>query len=293
MNKFWILTAALVLCLSLAGCKSQDYEEAMALYVDGDYAAACTIFTELGDYEDSEEMVRKSKYAMATEYLNEDNFAQAADVFEELGDYEDSVEKAKECRYQQACELLTAGDLEAAREIFTNLRDYKDSEDRLKNLGWYVFHAYISQVGEIEIDRVTLTAQANTIVATYEYVSKDSDSNTEMTITAEIGTDNEEVLIYGSSEMTVYGASYGSASCADEGEGTWDISTYKSGDSVYWDDYESTGARRNGRLISYMDGLAKRPGSSLKNIASAIAQALEESGLGLTMADIGFTSYEG
>jgi tetratricopeptide (TPR) repeat protein len=50
-----IVTALLVLALlCLAGCKSGDYDKALALYEEGTYEEAYAAFTELGDYEDSQ-----------------------------------------------------------------------------------------------------------------------------------------------------------------------------------------------------------------------------------------------
>jgi len=56
----------------------------------------------------------------------------------------------------------------------------------------------------------------------------------------------------------------------------------------------TVGLVRGGRVI-YTDfrGFIKDAKSKLSTIAELTAQALEESGLGLTMADIGFASYEG
>ena len=284
------LTAVLLLCLSLSGCKSQDYDEAMKLYVDGEYEAACAIFTELGDYEDSEEMVRKSKYAQATEYLNDDNPAWAAELFEELGDYKDSSEKA------QACQLMEEGKYDSARELFTQLGDYKDSANRLQRLGWYSFYDYIAEAGTIVIESstdrgLTLTAEADFIKATYDCKDVDDDTSVIYSVTAEIGTDNTQVAIYGNTD---YRSEYGYTYYKEEAHGTWDISSFQDGDPVYWDYYDDTGLVRGGRVI-YTDfrGFIKDAKSKLSTIAELTAQALEESGLGLTMADIGFASYEG
>lgn len=42
-----------VIFLSFSGCKSDDYKQAMTLQLNGDYAAAAEIYSNLGDYKDS------------------------------------------------------------------------------------------------------------------------------------------------------------------------------------------------------------------------------------------------
>lgn len=57
------VTLLLVLCLlvlSLAGCKSSDYKDAVAKFESGDLWTAAKAFTALGDYESSADYLRQS-----------------------------------------------------------------------------------------------------------------------------------------------------------------------------------------------------------------------------------------
>ena len=62
---FKYITASVLVCtllMSLTGCKSTDYREAVQLYNDRSYDAAAEIFYDLGDYKDSASLYTASRY---------------------------------------------------------------------------------------------------------------------------------------------------------------------------------------------------------------------------------------
>jgi hypothetical protein len=80
-TKYLILCLFIILTLSLTGCKSNDYNNALRLEDSGDYEAALEIFETLSDYKDSsthvascQEMISAlEKFDTAVSYLREKN----------------------------------------------------------------------------------------------------------------------------------------------------------------------------------------------------------------------------
>ena len=76
---------------------AENYSQATALFENADYEGAAKIFTELGDYKDSAEMVKnctiQPKYDAAMQLYYDGKYAQATWAFEALGDYEDAAEQ--------------------------------------------------------------------------------------------------------------------------------------------------------------------------------------------------------
>ena len=97
----WVLALCLVL-LALTGCDSSDYKKAQELFEAGEYEAAEQLFDQLGDYEDSKDMVEKCKYSAACELKETGDYEDVAAAFEKLGDYEDAPALKLECEYQIA-----------------------------------------------------------------------------------------------------------------------------------------------------------------------------------------------
>ena len=122
------------LTLALTGCKNTKYTEAMSLYANEDWEQAIEIFTELGDYEDSQNMVLKCYYYKAKELAENGDYENAIDIFTELGNYEDSQDMAKECLYNQAICLIGKKDYQGAINIYSKLGDYKDSVQKIDDL---------------------------------------------------------------------------------------------------------------------------------------------------------------
>lgn len=137
----------LMLCLLLCSCgmvqaETEDplrarYDEAYELYKSKDYAAASTIYQELGTYRDSRYMLKDCNYRLAIHLHSEGEHTQALALFEELGSYERSKNYAYQCRmailqadYECAVALLDAGDLEGALELFDTLGSYRHGDKR-------------------------------------------------------------------------------------------------------------------------------------------------------------------
>ena len=255
MKKIIAALLVLVMALSLCACDSSDYKEAMELYNLGDYAQARTMFVALADYEDSADMVNKCDYQMAQDYMIDGKYEEAKALFVQLGDYEDSA----------------ANVVIAAQNMFI---------------------AYVEQQGQLvekssdNYETTVLIAENGELVAAYAYKTIGI-----IAIDVEIGAvmkpGDKQVLLVGTDEVSSYAAYYTATA-----SGTWDIENYTKGGKMAWEDFDISGRTSHGTAFeqknSFLDLFLT---TGVGDIAEHIEKALGESGLGLTMKDIGFTNY--
>lgn len=88
-----VAVASLVLITQVIMPKNK-YQDANALLKVKDYENAYALFTELGDYKDSAELVSKTAYAWAEKELDQDNTARAAILFGKASEYSDARERS-------------------------------------------------------------------------------------------------------------------------------------------------------------------------------------------------------
>jgi len=197
MKKILCLLAAVALLL-LAGCKSGDYKKATELYEGGNYEEAVSIFQELGDYENSVDMVTACKYQMALAAINDGDYDAALSMLEELGDYEDSVSLAADCRWYKAAAAL----------------DGKTGSVIINNTVYTLMY-------NVSGDKITISASGTTAAinmhldAVYNIVITKGQSEAQM--------DMESII--------TIGYKTGTASSS----GSFDISGYTDGQSLSWD----------------------------------------------------------
>ena len=128
-----LMSLMLMATLLLTGCgKGGDYKKAMSMYENGQYEEAAVKFTELGDYENSKEMVKTCKYEAAKAVFEGGDYEAAKKLFADLGDYENSAKYVTECDYNIATALFDAGDYEAAIAIYETITDYNDSAAKIQ-----------------------------------------------------------------------------------------------------------------------------------------------------------------
>ena len=254
MKKILAIVLVLTMVLSLCGCDSADYKKATELLDNGEYAAAREIFVALGDYEDSAEMV-------------------------------------KECDYQQAKEYLDT-DPKAARELFVDLGDYRDSKTLVKAAAWEMLMAYVEEQGGLtnkSSDNSKATAiQVHEGKLVLLYATKFSGPiNMDLSIGAEIDPADGRAIITGTDNTSSYAAHYEASASMD-----WDISTYANGDKLEWTTFEVSGTTAQGTAYTQeLTMLNLFATSAMKECTAHLAQVLTDSGLGLTMADLGFDAY--
>ena len=100
LKKSSVVFLLLTLLVSLYGCDSKDYKNAVSLYADGKYQEAEEIFIRLGDYENSSQMVLKCRYDSACRHIKNKNYQEAVTLLIDLGDYEDCRELLKDAQQQ-------------------------------------------------------------------------------------------------------------------------------------------------------------------------------------------------
>ena len=168
MAKKWMAVTACLLALPLTGCGADNrsyYEQAQLYLGSGEYGYAQSLFSQLGEYEDSAdytlycagvgaltegnldlaranfELVMPFKssdryltYIEALRLENEGELEEALTLWEELGSFEDSADHAARLRdtipsedMAHAKSLMAAGRYEQAKALLATLDDYGDS----------------------------------------------------------------------------------------------------------------------------------------------------------------------
>lgn len=127
MKKWIAFVLAMVLALSLTGCKASDYKKAVSAMEDGFYSDAAITLEALGDYKDSAELLRKCRYTLAEQSFEAGSYTEAKSAFQALADYKDSANYIKKCDYNLAVDAYEAGEYQQALEVFRTLEGFSDS----------------------------------------------------------------------------------------------------------------------------------------------------------------------
>lgn len=253
MKKLIVLILALVMVLTLTACDSQDYKKAMGLYEEGDYVSARAIFVELADYENSAEMVRNCDYGIAVENMENGNFQEAFEQFKALGDFQDSVENARKCAWNIVYNHMGEGN------------------NTIKSLGNSQYAIIMAKDGQLYVG---WSMQMSGLI------------NCKTTIAIIVDMEGN-VKLAGSDELSTHAARYKAAAQTE-----WNYAAYKNGDTMTWDEFEVSGYnaynkpydRESTMLHIFLT-------SAVKNATAYLESYLTENGLGITMKDLGFTSY--
>lgn len=287
MKRVIAVVLVLVMALSLCGCDSADYKKAMAAYEADDYETARAIFVELDDYEDSQKMVKECDYWIAQGYAEAGDYQKARDLFATLGDHRDSEDKVKSCDYQLALAAQESGDYQKARELFLKLGNYEDSALKAQEAAYGMLAEYVlGKESVISGNAILTTSKSGNLLIGY-YLKNTGGINLQITIAGEIRPGEAEIKLSGTDKTSSYAAYY-------EASGTvmWNKETYRSGDKLTWSEYHVSGRTAQGtaytKELTFMYTLLT---SGVKDMGALLEKVLVESGLGLTMADIGFAAY--
>lgn len=118
---------------------ARKYAEAMALFQDGKYRQAETVFAELGSYRDCEQILQSIPYHIAEDFLEQGEYQAAIDAFSDLGEYQDSTKRVIEATYQYAQSLQADGDYITARNYYEKAVPYADSQLCIDKLNGLIF----------------------------------------------------------------------------------------------------------------------------------------------------------
>lgn len=94
------------------------YKNAEKLYINADYESAEDIFSQLGDFSQSESYVTKCRYKRALEMMYKELYPEAADAFTSLDGYANSDTFARECMLRIAESYEDDGSFDAAMSVY-------------------------------------------------------------------------------------------------------------------------------------------------------------------------------
>ena len=149
----------------------KNYEKAVQMLENGQYAEAVEAFEKLGDYEDSAEMAvisRKERfYQEGLKQMDAGEYDLALAAFSIVDDteYKDVEQKVQEIltiqenqelesAYQQAVVELKEGNYDAAREMFIELGDYSDSTQMIKECTYQEAISMLAYGYNVDYDRI-------------------------------------------------------------------------------------------------------------------------------------------
>ena len=148
---------AVILCFSLVACDSSDYKKAEELYAAGDYAGALELYTNLGEYEDSQNKVKSCKYEIANAHFEKAEFKAALELYTELGEYEDAQDKVAYCEREvgmtENADYAFLADIEAS---ILNRMENSNTDDYSKLVNTEL--AYVEKYGDKEFYNAELKA---------------------------------------------------------------------------------------------------------------------------------------
>jgi len=103
------------------------YSQASNYLSKNDYDKAILLYEELGDYQNSLQMVSEAKYQKANDLLSRKQFDNSIKLFKILNDYKNSNEMIYEATFQKATDLLLKEEYDEAKKLFIGLANYKNS----------------------------------------------------------------------------------------------------------------------------------------------------------------------
>lgn len=113
------------------------YNKAVELSENGKFNEALEVFSKLGNYKNSEEMIQKMYYDKACDYMDEGLYVEAIGMFNEHNDYSNSQELKQECQnwldYEEAAALFDAGNYEQAKSMFVALNNFEESRQFVRD----------------------------------------------------------------------------------------------------------------------------------------------------------------
>ena len=298
VRSFTVLLLAFALCLSMTGCSKQNYRKAINLYNEGDYDAAATLFSELGDYENSRELFTLSRYWEAISLMEDGSYSSALPRFIKLGDYEDSAERAIECKYQMAIEAYESGDFKTAEDYFLEQPQYRLTGEYLRRITWQKFFDAVTAAGsslQEEQDGIVLSVTAEAPDRLIFSVSVTTDmgygfyDNLSLILTRD--SLDADFTATSSFDMDFLGNLIGSVQTAS---GKVNISSCSAGTRLSVETFQITVTDNLGNTTTSEDPtdclMGDAMAENLSVLLTRIPQLLADAGIELTLADIGFPS---
>lgn len=297
MKKILSVILALALMVSLCACDSMDYKKALSAYEAGNYQEARAMFEELGDYENSADMVTACDYQLACQLLEDGKYEEAISAFTALGDFEDSKARLQEATYQQLLALKESGDADKAWELLQQLGEYKDSGQLRKSMAWTRLMNYLETKGSqmkilddgnsgVSVSRSHDPESniENNLMLVYSYMMSGV-INIQVTIGFAVEEDGQ-VMAIAMEEASSYAADWTAA-----GRHTMTVDYLIRNKDFTWSTVSASGYNANGKVTGAdSDTLWFRlfTATATKETLAHLKNVVAESNLGITMEDIGF-----
>lgn len=255
MRKKILSLCLIVLILTmLTGCDSSKYKEATKLFNAGNYAEAQAIFEELGDYEDSSNYVVDCKIKIAESLVENKEFQEAINIYSELND-ETKVSEAKRAWL--------------ANYIETNGTAHTDGYQITRNQGDRTISLVASESGKYKV----IIKQGNDVGYNEIIITLMPDTSTGF-------IQHEREISFTILGRTAYQKESGSCEI--------DTSVFNRGTMLNYNDYSAIGTGAEDMNAS---SFARSTMEFINDSKSALTQMLKETNIGITLSDLGFTSY--
>lgn len=297
MKRLITLLLVLSLALSLTGCKVMDYKTAMDYYEAGEYAQALEIYRSLGDFADSQAMAeicwQKADYKQAEALFAAGDYRQALELYQGLSMYMDSPAKAIVCQYRIGLACIEAGEYEEALSWLEPLGSYEDCPEQVQLAKWQWIYETVkadSPTAEVGGGTIALSADDEGGFSVY-FINVDS-------LLGISYTKNFRLSFGKDSREGIYTAVYDSTSngqIKEEASGVLDIAQFSAASNIPVDSFTQTVIDPDGKeTVSdqttdalMMEGLLMEMQATL---VQCIPELLAQTGLPLTVADIGFAA---
>lgn len=297
MKKMIAALLAVCLCVSIAGCAVSDYKKAMDLYEAGEYYQALEIYRTLGDYADSAAMAQicwqKADYQAAEAFYAAGDYRQALPLYQGLEMYMDSPTKAIRCQYEIGLACVNSGSYEESLSWLEPLGSYEDSIEQIRLAKWLWIYTTVQETAPVvEVNGGTLTLLAREEGGFEIRFEKDG------TLLGVTYSNAFSLTFDRDSETGAFTANYdstGSGQINEAAAGKIYLAQYTSESKLIPETFTQTIVDNEGvETVStetkdalMMEGLLLELQSAL---SQGIPQLLEQTGLPLTVKDMGFTS---
>ncbi len=205
-NRVLMMIIVFVVMFSVCGCDSSDYKKANQLRDEKKYEQAYSIFSELNNYKDSEDLAVECCYFLGKEHYDKGKYREAYDYWMKCGDYKDSVDHLKNtvmilaqeyCQneeYDHAIEIL--GTLPEDTAVVTALHQcqYLKADYLIRQKKYDEAEGIVNEIKNyMFVDDLVQACNYGHGVELYE--SKKYDEAVEKLLASNVGDDREKYLL--------------------------------------------------------------------------------------------------
>ncbi|MDO4460354.1 MAG: hypothetical protein Q4C42_09835 [Clostridia bacterium] len=130
---------------NLTKITAAKYEKAVSLADENELDSALDIFTELGDYSDCPEQIKKIHYLKGEVFKDDNELDSALDEFTLSGDYDDSAERIKEIHYLKGESRAENKEYSEAISEYELAGDYSDAAEKAEEMHFLSAEKYLSE----------------------------------------------------------------------------------------------------------------------------------------------------